>query len=201
MNGLAINKFIMATDVFAFVINSDHLDIILCFHALTSPSSSVTSITTACLCKYQQWKRQVKIVQLKEDGNFKGSNTTTRRPWNVRGSIFFFPISRSKLLVRQRSVCLVQFILLDAFVIATVFISYHECLDYPLPKIGLFFPVFILLLFCQSFSAKTKCKCEFPDYSSCGLIMSKLNQSVHAFLIHTVKVMYGLSWNAGQGKP
>ena len=60
-------------------------------------------------------------------------------------------------------------------------------LDFPLPKIGLFFPVFILLLFSQSFSAKTKCKFEFPDYSSCGLNMSKLNQSVRAFLIRTVK--------------
>ena len=60
-------------------------------------------------------------------------------------------------------------------------------LGFSFAKIGLFFPVFILLLFSQSFSAKTKCKFEFPDYSSCGLIMSKLNQSVHAFLIHTVK--------------
>ena len=38
----------------------------------------------------------------------------------------------------------------------------------------------VLLQFSQSFSAKTKCKVEFPDYSSCGLIMSKLNQSVYA---------------------
>ena len=36
---------------------------------------------------------------------------------------------------------------------------------------------FLGLLFLQSFSAKTKCKFEFPDYSSCGLIMSKLNKT------------------------
>ena len=57
---------------------------------------------------------------------------------------------------------------------------------FPLPKIGIFSPVFILYLLSQAFSAKTKCKFEFPDYSSCGLIMSKLNQSVHAFLIRAV---------------
>ena len=61
-------------------------------------------------------------------------------------------------------------------------------LDFPSPKVCLFFPVFILLLFSQSFSAKTKCKFEFPDYSSCGLIMSKLNQSVHSLLICTVSI-------------
>ena len=65
-------------------------------------------------------------------------------------------------------------------------------LDFPLP----IFSCIMLLLLSQSFSAKTKCKCEFPDYSSCGLVMSKLNnnnniiiivnQSVHAFMIRTV---------------
>ena len=55
-----------------------------------------------------------------------------------------------------------------------------------------FFPVFILLLFSKTF-LKTKCKCEFPDYSSCGLIVSKLNQSVHALLIRTIKHL--LSFN------
>ena len=53
-----------------------------------------------------------------------------------------------------------------------------------------FFPVFILLLFSQNFSAKRKCKFEFPDYYSCGLIISKLlNQSVHAFFIRTVNIV------------
>ena len=53
---------------------------------------------------------------------------------------------------------------------------------------SIFPPVFILLLFFpQSFFAKTKCKFEFPDYSSCSLITSKLNQSVRAFFIHTVR--------------
>ena len=37
-------------------------------------------------------------------------------------------------------------------------------------KLVYFFPVFILLLFSQSFSAKTKGQFEFPGYSSCGLI-------------------------------
>ena len=46
--------------------------------------------------------------------------------------------------------------------------------------------VYTLLLFSQSFSAKTKCKLEFPDYSSWSLIISKLNKSVHAFFIRTV---------------
>ena len=56
---------------------------------------------------------------------------------------------------------------------------YHKCVY--------FFPVFILLLISHSFSAKTKCKFEFPDYFSCGLIMAKLNQSVHAsFFIRTI---------------
>ena len=44
----------------------------------------------------------------------------------------------------------------------------HEHLDFPLPKIGLFYPCIYLLLFSQSFSAKTNnCKFEFPDYSFC----------------------------------
>ena len=61
-------------------------------------------------------------------------------------------------------------------------------LGFSFAKKCLFFPVFILLLFSQSFSTKTKCQFEFPDYSSCGLITSKLNQSVHAFLIRTVNL-------------
>ena len=44
-------------------------------------------------------------------------------------------------------------------------------------KLIYFLPVFILLLFSQSFSAKIKCK----FYSFCSLIISKLNKSVHAF--------------------
>ena len=46
----------------------------------------------------------------------------------------------------------------------------------------IYFIVIFGKLFCK------KCKFEFSDYSTCGLIMSKLNHSVHAFLIRTVKV-------------
>ena len=44
----------------------------------------------------------------------------------------------------------------------------------------------IFFLFLSSFSAKTVRIFEFPDYSFCGLIMSKLNDSVHTFFIRTV---------------
>ena len=49
-----------------------------------------------------------------------------------------------------------------------------------------FLYLFLIIAVSQSFSGKTKCKFKFPDYFSCGLIMSKLDQSVHAFLIRTV---------------
>ena len=56
-----------------------------------------------------------------------------------------------------------------------------ERLGFSLPKVSL---VFLLYLFSQKQSVNL---IEFLDYS-CGLITSKLNQSVHAFLIRTVSV-------------
>ena len=53
-------------------------------------------------------------------------------------------------------------------------------------KLVNFFSCIYFIGFSRSFSAKTKCKFEFPDYSSCGLIMSKLNQSAYAFSIRTL---------------
>ena len=60
---------------------------------------------------------------------------------------------------------------------------FNACRIFLCQKIGLFFPVFILL---QKQSTNLS---SFPDYSSCGLIMflNLRKQSVHAFLIRTIK--------------